>query len=123
MDFLSKFTDSSKWYVKKRTGKVQTGAFYLPESLLEKLDLIADLEHQSRSAIVEVALRFYEKGSENYAEFTATKRKFYKKKAKNRKDKAAILRAKKHAKIAKKARSEGEKSLFDECDLQCAIAV
>ncbi len=122
MNLLEKFTNSGKWYVKKRTGKVQTGAFYLPENLLKQLDLIADLECQSRSAIVEVALRFYEKGSENYAEFTATKRKFYKKRE-NRKKKAAILRAKKHAKFAKKAAQTQQKSLFDECDLQCFGAV
>lgn len=105
------------WYVKKRTGKVNTNSFYLPEAVLKKLDFIAELENQSRSVIVEVALRF-EKGGTN-AEFARVKRKFYKREKKAK----AISCAKKHFKIDTKAEKAVQKSLFDECDLSSVEAV
>lgn len=67
-------------YKRKRTAKEKSTSFYLKESLLEKIDLIADLEGQSRSIIVEMCIEFYLKGKwDDESEFFKFKRKFYKK--------------------------------------------
>lgn len=85
-------------YKTKRTAKIKsTTTFYLPREILNKLDFIANLENQSRSRIVEVCVRFYQKGeSDGGDEFKLVKKRFYKKpkRAKRRSVKKKIHLAK-----------------------------
>lgn len=98
-------------YKKKKTAKIHSGTFFIPESLLKKLDFIVHFENQSRSVIVERAILFNLGGKNN--EWEKSKR-IYKKKKK-------IFNAqrcfKKHCKECKNSKNKQERffdSLFGE---------
>ncbi|MCI5632405.1 ribbon-helix-helix domain-containing protein [Helicobacter sp.] len=64
-----------RWREKKARTKVHSCTFYLTQDMLQTLDVIARLENQSRSVIVECALMF-KKGKYGWEQ---CKRKTYKK--------------------------------------------
>lgn len=68
-------------YKKKRTAKEKSTSFYLEKALLEKINLIAEFEGQSRSVIVETCINSYLKGGQNVSndEFNRVKKRLYKK--------------------------------------------
>lgn len=66
-------------YKKKRNTKIHSGSFYLSQKFLEILDLIAQIEGQSRSVIIERVV-LYKSGGSDAKSWDKSKRAYKKKK-------------------------------------------